>query len=322
MLILGSPVLPVKIFPNSDFDFVITNQFVNLASNKSNMKKIITLFFLSGSVAVYAQPKLLTQATISTKTTIVAPDGDEPASQSSTGPNGEEIRVMRFGGEGETKTTTWLKNDLTKTFSESEMGRTTLIRDNSKKITTTIMEMMGRKSGFYATDEDQAQMRKRMDSMMQSRGGQNVSLGGGANTPATYSVVYIDESKKISGYACKKALVIAARSNRSDTTTVWYCPDFKLQHLPSTGGAAGGFGGFNATAGPTGMELLNGFPMKYERNMARGRHMTVEVTKLVIDKDVADKEFEIPKDIEIKAMKDMQNGGMGGPGMQIRIAGQ
>mgnify|MGYP003497583885 len=70
------------------------------------MKKIITLFFLTGSVAVYAQPKLLTQATISTKTTIVAPDGDEPASQSSTGPNGEEIRVMRFGGEGETKTTT------------------------------------------------------------------------------------------------------------------------------------------------------------------------------------------------------------------------
>jgi hypothetical protein len=50
--------------------------------------------------------------------------------------------------------------------------------------------------------------------------------------------------------------------------------------------------------------------------------MTVEVTKLVIDKDVADKEFEIAKDIEIKAMKDMQNGGVGGPGMQIRIAGQ
>ncbi|MFZ1307241.1 MAG: hypothetical protein WAR80_15450, partial [Ferruginibacter sp.] len=196
----------------------------------------------------------------------------------------------------------------------------TVIRDNAKKVTTTIMEMMGRKSGFYATDEDQAQMRKRMDSMMQSRGGQNGSIGAGSNTPATYSVIYLDESKKIAGYACKKALVVAARSNRSDTTTVWYCPDFKLQHLVSTGGAAGGFGGFNTTSGPTGMELLNGFPMRYERNMPRGRQMTVEVTKLVIDKEVADKEFEISKDIEIKAMKDMQNGS--GPGMQIRIAGQ
>lgn len=286
------------------------------------MKKIITLLLLPASVAVYAQPKVLNQALITTKTTIVAPETDEAAVQTTTSADGGEVRVMRFGGDGETKTTTWLKNDLSKTFSESEMGRTTVIRDNSKKLTTTIMEMMGRKNGFYATDEDQAQMRKRMDSMMQSRGGQNASFGGGSNTPATYSVVYVDESKKLAGYICKKALIIAARTNRSDTTTVWYCPDFKLQNLPSTGGQAAGFGGFNTTSSPTGMELLNGFPMQYERNMARGRHMTVEVTKLVIDKDVADKEFEIPKDIEIKAMKDMQNGGMGGPGMQIRIAGQ
>ncbi|MEO6254849.1 MAG: hypothetical protein ABIO79_16180, partial [Ferruginibacter sp.] len=60
-----------------------------------------------------------------------------------------------------------------------------------------------------------------------------------------------------------------------------------------------------------------GFPMEYQRNMRGGRKMTVQVTKLVIDKDIADKEFEIPKDIEIKPMKDMQNGG--GPGFQIRV---
>lgn len=285
------------------------------------MKRIFTLLFISVSIAGYAQPRLLTQAMVTTKTTIVAPEGDEPPSQSNTGPNGEEIRVMRFGGEGETKTTTWLKNDLTKTFSESEMGRTTVIRDNSKKITTTIMEMMGRKNGFYATDDDQAIMRKRMDSMMQSRSGQNASFGGGNNTPAVYSIIYIDESKKISGYNCKKALVIATRANgKSDTTTtVWYCPDFKIQNLPSTGGGGGGFGGFNVTAGLNGLEDLAGFPMQYERKMGRGRKMTVDVTKLIIDKDVEDKEFTIPKDIEIKAMKDMQSGG--GPGFQMRIGG-
>ena len=180
------------------------------------------------------------------------------------------------------------------------------------------MEMMGRESGFYATDEDQAEMRKRMDSMMKSRG-QNVSLPS-SNTPPVYSVVYVDENKKIAGYACKKALIIAKRTVRSDTSTIWYCPDFKLQNLPSAGGIAAGFGGFNTTSSPTGMELLNGFPMQYERNMNRGRHMTVEVTKLVIDKDVADKEFEISKDIEIKPMKDMQNGG-GGPMIQMRVGG-
>lgn len=279
------------------------------------MKKIITLLLLTASTAINAQPKLLTQATVTTKTTIVAPEGDE-AVQTSTSADGGEVRIMRFGGDGETKTTIWVKNDLTKTFSESEMGRTTVIRDNSKKITTTIMEMMGKKSGFYATDEEQAEMRKRMDSMMQSRGGQNVSIGGGANSPATYSIVYIDESKTIVGYACKKALVISTRSkDRSDTTSVWYCPDFKIQNLPVTGGPAVGFGNFNPSSG--GMEDLVGFPMQYQRNINRGRHMTVEVTKLVIDKDVADKEFEISKDIEIKPMKDMQNAN--GPGFQMRV---
>lgn len=283
------------------------------------MKKIVTLLFLTASITAYAQPKLLTQATVTTKTTIVAPEADDAPAGNFTTENGEQVRIMRFGGDGETKTTTWLKGDLTKTFSESEMGRTTVIRDNAKKITTTIMEMMGRKNGFYATDEDQAEMRKRMDSMMQGRG-QNVSFGGNT-TPPVYSINYIDESKKISGYNCKKALVIGTRTNgNTDTTVVWYCPDFKIQNLPSTGGGAGGFGGFNVTAGSNGMDDLAGFPMRYERNMNRGRKMTVEVTKLVIDKDIADKEFEIPKDIEIKPMKDMQNGG--GPGFQFRIAGQ
>jgi len=283
------------------------------------MKKIITLLFLPASIAVYAQPKVLTQATITTKTTIVSPEGDDVPTQTITSGDGGETRVMRFGGDGETKTTTWLKNDLVKTFSESEMGRTTVIRDNSKKVTTTIMEMMGKKTGVYATDEDQADMRKRMDSMMKSRG-QNVSFGAGPATAPVYNIVYLGDNKKIAGYNCKKALIIATRSGKSDTTSVWFNPDFKLQNLPSTGGIAAGFGGFSSATGPTGMDLLEGFPMQYERNMARGRHMTVEVSKLVIDKDIADKEFEIPKDIEVKSIKDMQNG-FGGPMIQIRAGG-
>ena len=283
------------------------------------MKKTITIFFLSASIAVNAQPKVLTQAIINTKTTIVSPEGDEAPAQTITSGDGGETRIMRFGGDGETKTTTWLKNDLLKTFSESEMGRTTVIRDNSKKITTTIREMMGKKTGTYATDEDQAEMRKRMDSMMKSRG-QNISLGGSTAAAPVYNIVYFDETKKIAGFNCKKALIIATRSGKSDTTSVWFNPEFKLQNLPSTGGVAAGFGGFTPATGPTGMDLLEGFPMQYERNMARGRHMTVEVTKLVIDKDIADKEFEIPKDIEVKSIKDMQNGA-GGPMIQIRAGG-
>lgn len=278
------------------------------------MKQIISLLLLSAPLSFQAQPKLLTQAMVTTKTTIVAPEGDEPV-QNTTSADGGEVRIVRFGGEGETKSTTWLKNDFTKTFSESDMGRTTVIRDNSKKITTTIMEMMGRKTGFYATDEDQEIMRKRMDSMMAGR-----NQSGGFNlitTPPTYSFIYLDENKKIAGYNCKKALMITKRTEgRTDTTTIWYCPEFKLQGLPSAGGMAAGPGALAQPAGADAMANLDGFPMEYERNMRNGRKMTVQVTKLVIDKDVADKEFEIPKDIEIKPMKDMQNGG---PNIQIRV---
>ena len=67
------------------------------------------------------------------------------------------------------------------------------------------------------------------------------------------------------------------------------------------------------------MENLTGFPLQYEKNMSHGRKMTVEVTKLITDKEIADKEFEIPKNIEIKPMKDMQSGA--GPGVQLRVVG-
>ena len=283
------------------------------------MKKALTFLLLAASAAVYAQPKLLTQATVTTKTTIVTPDEDENAPAGNIqSENGEQIRVMRFGGDGETKTTTWVKNDLTKTYSESEMGLTTVIRDNTKKITTTIMAMMGKKFGFYATDEEQLQMRKQMDSMMKGRG-PNGTQGELNATPATISVSYIDESKKIAGYNCKKALVVATRAiGKSDTTAVWYCPDFKIQNLPSTGGAGSGFGGFNVSS-PNGIEDIAGFPMQYEKTLNRGRKMTVQVTKVVIDKEIADKEFDIPKDIEVKPMKDLQNGG--GQGFRMRIGG-
>lgn len=282
------------------------------------MKRIITFCFLLSAINGFAQPKAITQAIVTTKTTIVAPEEDENIPNTNPGNGGEEMRIIRFGGDGETKTTTWLKNDLVKTFSETEMGRTTTIRDNSKKMTTTIMEMMGKKMGFYASDSDQAIIRKRMDSMMQSRNpnGRQVS----SDTTSVSVIHYFEETRKIAGYDCKKALIVTTRANgKSDTTTVWYAPEMKLTGIISTGGSFGGFGGFSPqAAGPSPLEGLNGFPMQYERNMNRGRKMTVVVTKLVTDKEITDKEFEIPRDIDLKSVKDMQNGP---GGFQMRIGG-
>jgi len=283
------------------------------------MKKILPVFLLALTTIAQAQTKTISQAIITTKTTTVSPEGEDDLPPPPPSVNGEEVRVMRFGGDGETKSVTTLKGAMVKTFSESEMGRTTVLRDNTNKKTTTLMEMMGNKTGFFVTDEEQEVMRKQMDSMMQTRrqGNDNNALTG--NAPKSTEIIYVEESKKIAGQVCKKAFIVTTRQNGTkDSSTVWYCPDFKLEGIASTGGLSG-FGNFGRTTSLGGLSDLAGFPMQYEMKLNRGRKMIVEVTKLVIDKEVADKEFEIPKDFVVKPMKDMQNGN--GRGFQIRMGG-
>jgi len=287
------------------------------------MKRIFLSLFSVISVTAFAQTTMFSQAIVTTKTTIISSEEDNPPPQMAGG-NGEEVRVMRFGGDGETKSVTTLKGDMVKTFSESEMGRTTILRDNKNKKTTTLMEMMGNKFGFYATDEEQEQMNKEMDSLMKSRrqDGAN-AFGSGNNTPPTFEVVNAEGTKKIAGYQCKQAMIIRTRGNgKKDTTMVWYNPEVKLQGLVSTGGAGGGMGSFMRNTGLGGLDKLEGFPMQYESQMGPTRKMIVEVTKLVTDKEIADKEFDIPKDFNVKPAKEMQGMGPGGGrGFQIRVGG-
>jgi hypothetical protein len=59
--------------------------------------------------------------------------------------------------------------------------------------------------------------------------------------------------------------------------------------------------------------------MWYEVAMPRGRSMRVVVTKIDLNKTIADKEFAIPSDYDVKPMKDLENGGMGN--IRIRVGG-
>lgn len=278
------------------------------------MKKIITAIFIMASITIYAQTKTITQALITTKTTIITPEGEEDNVPPPPLPGGgEEIRVMRFGGDGETKSVTTIKGNMVKTFTENEMSRTTVLRDNEKKTTTTLLEMMGNKTGFFATDDDQAEMNKRMDSLMQSSGRTNL------NAIVNNDIIYFDETKKVAGQVCKKAILINTRKNGiKDSNTIWFCPDFKLQGIISTGGISG-FGGMGRATSLEGLIGLAGFPMQYEMKMNRGRKMIVEVTKINFDKEIAEKDFEIPKDFVVKPIKEMQ--GAEGGRIQIRIGG-
>lgn len=272
------------------------------------MKIILLSGLLFLSTVGMAQPKLLTQATITTLTNIIAPE-DEDVSQIQN-PSAGGFNFRNFG-DGETKSTTYVKNDLVKTNYKSESFRGSMYRNNTTKITTTIFEIMGNKQGFYSSDNDQVEMVKRMDSMMRERAKTDTNVKVRSRSANfSNSIQYTNETKKIAGYNCKKALIITDKLIAKDTQAVWYTPEIKFAHLSSTGGTSGiaNLGGQSANP----FDKIDGFVMMYERNMPRGRKMEVKVSKIEIDKDIADKEFEIPKDVEIKSIKDMQGSGGGG----------
>ncbi len=280
------------------------------------MKILLLVSMVACSCVTFAQPKLVSQATVTTTTTVTAPEEDELQNVQNSPGGGGPGQMFRNFGDGETKSTTYLKNDMVKTIIKTDMGRSTIIRNNGTKVTTTLLEMMGNKTGFYVSDEEQAEMRKRMDSMMQARRSdstkQQVRSGSGERT---VDVHYTEETKKIAGYTCKKAwLVTTHLLGIKDSSAVWYTPEFKLQNLTSTGGTMG-FGGFGLT---NGFDKVDGFIMAYETKLPRGRTMNVEVNKVDISKEVADKEFEIPKDFELKPMKEMQTMFGGRPGGGVR----
>jgi GLPGLI family protein len=290
------------------------------------MKPILFLSLFFSASAGFAQPQISRQAIISTTTTVIAPETEEVQNiQGSGGGN----QFFRNFGDGETKSTTYLKDSVVKTVMKNDMGRTTIIRNNGAKLTTTLLEIMGNKTGFYITDAEQAEMKIKMDSMMQARRANDSTRpkqapnAVSANPP---EIIYADETKKVAGYNCKKAYVISTRLlGIKDTVTVWYNPEIKFDQIASTGGTSsfGGFGNVGNFTSLNGLDKINGFVMYYEMNMRRGRRMIVEVTKIDLKKEVSDKDLEVPKDFDVKPMKEFQSmmQGMQGAGMQFRMGG-
>jgi hypothetical protein len=275
------------------------------------MKIIFLSSFVLLSMSAWAQPKLVNQAIITTSTNIIAPE-EEDVSQIQ--PQGEG----RGGGfsfrnmlDGEIKSTTYIKNDMVKTSFKSETAKGTIYRDNAAKVTTTITEMMGNISGIRSTDDDQVEMKKRMDSMIAERMKTDTNMKRRAPRTVDFetSVAYTEETKKIAGYNCKKAYIITDKLLKKDSLAIWFTPELKFPNVSSTGGTSSlGMMG-RMFGGSVSFDKVDGFVMMYETKMPRGRVMEVKVTKIELEKEIAAKEFDIPKDIEIKSMKDMQGQG-------------
>lgn len=280
------------------------------------MKYLLVLPFTLLCSIAFAQTKVYQQAQVSTTVNVIAPE--EEAVDNMQG-GGEFRGGMNFRNmmDGETKFVTFLKGDKIKTTIKSEMGRSAVYRDNTQKSTTTVMEVMGSKNGFVITDDEQADMQRKRDSMMALRRNKDTSVKA-VNTERpnfTTDISYTNESKKIAGFNCKKGYLITTRLlGIKDSAAFWYCPEFKLENVSYTGGLNNIPMMSNMAPNLNGLDKVEGFVMAYETKMRRNRTLTVEVTKVELDKKIEDKEFDIPKDIEIKPMKEMQNMFRGGGG--------
>ena len=284
---------------------------------------LISLTIFSSLTAV-SQTKIYNKAIISTTTNVISPEDEDVQNMQNNADGGRGFNFRNMM-DGETKFVTYLKDNLVKTNIKSETAKGSVYRDNDKKLTSTIFEMMGNKMGFYVTDDEQVEMQKRRDSMMSERRKKDTTQKQAPQfdrSKFTTEIAYTNETKKIAGYDCKKAYLVTTRIlGVKDSSAFWFTPAIKFNNLFSTGGFSN-LPGMMGNMAPTlnGLENLEGFVMRYEMNMRRGRRMEVEVTKIELDKDIADKEFELPKDVEMKPMKDMQNmfGGRGGSGGFMR----
>jgi hypothetical protein len=168
---------------------------------------------------------------------------------------------------------------------------------------------MGRKTGFYSTEADEEAMRARGDSLRKARRDSLQQAGIPIGAPRKPDIEYLEETKKIAGYTCKKALV-KTRDQRGETnvTSVWYCPDFTVSGgMTGNRGGGGGFmrGGM-AMMGMNGLDELPGFPMEIHMERNNGMKVHTVVTSVKLDASIDDKVFDIPKGYDIKPLSEMQ----------------
>jgi hypothetical protein len=211
----------------------------------------------------------------------------------------------------------YFRGDMTKVESTTDFGNNIIITDNKTRRTTTLTEAMGKKTGFYSTPEDDKLLRARMDSARELRRDSLQKMGIQVAPPAKPQIEYTEETKKIAGYMCKKAIIRnPGQRGQPSATEVWYCPDFKMASGFSFGG--GGGRGMMSMAGVSGLDQIEGFPMEYRMERGNGMKMHMQVTKVQLDANIEDKVFEIPKGYDVKPMSEMMQGGGNGRMFMMR----
>ena len=158
-----------------------------------------------------------------------------------------------------------IKGTKTKTEQAMAMGSTISIYDASSESTITLTNMMGMKAAIKSNTED-------------------IKEGVDEKKP---KITYLDETKEIAGYKCKKAEIIYI--DREEPLTVYYTEELNTKKTKSQ---------------YKNLEGLKGFPMQYEINN-EGMKMVMSA-KEVKNEKISENEFTIPEGYEVMTMEEFQ----------------
>jgi GLPGLI family protein len=167
----------------------------------------------------------------------------------------------------------YIKGDKRRVDMNTAVQSTSSVSDAKEKTILMTMDVMGQK---YLIRMNESDMKKEKEA-----------------TPVP-SIKYLNETKEIAGYKCKKAEVtFKSKDGKEDTFVVYYTDEIPTNDVKST------------------FEGLKGFPLEYK--IAQGGIKMTFTTKSVVKESVPDSKFELPKEgYEETTIEDLQKSIMGG----------
>lgn len=158
-----------------------------------------------------------------------------------------------------------IKGHMYKMEQPSSMGNQVTIMDNEAESGILLMEMMGKKSAIVLDKESREKFEK--------------------DQPDP-EITYVDETKEIAGYTCKKALIKLPDSKNEGSLEVYYTDKILSKDMNQVKG-------------------LKGFPLQYSTDA--GQFILTMTAQSVDKKKISEEEFVVPEGYEHITFEQFQN---------------
>jgi hypothetical protein len=265
------------------------------------MRTFFTLLCSIAALLAQAQePKLVTQAIITTETEFVLREENLEEADNRQFSGLKLIGLLNVGRDGRTilKATTYLKDSLCTTQVKNRGFIWTNIRNYESGLTAAFQEFeeayhLGTTDVYFVRDTQIIEELKQKNQILVAIEKDTIEI-------PKVKVYYQDITKTVAGFPCKRAIVYLLYSNgKTGKIMVWYNEGVKLKYLACTGDP--NFVSVNRYIGIPANQFnllaaVKGFPMEYEMKMEKDIYMTVKVTELNLNKRVKDRLFKIPSD--------------------------